>query len=280
MKKLYLLPFLTVSLVSCYTYQYMTVNSTQMLKNKSNEFVVENDSFRLVYNFLGLDVPINITLENKLDRPVTIDWRQSALVINNQAISYVADKVPITGNFNGSTFQVPVSHAPNAPAHATGSQYASTSGNLSATATLPAHMDFLPPHTYVTKTPLGVTNQFYELPEARVRREPVLLFDGSTRKMKVMDYTEGNSPLKFRSFVTVVLGDSPGEKITYEHSFYISEILETATEPQVLQFMNKKPGNKAYVRKTSGFGVGFGIIAGTALITAAAMASHGQPNQP
>ena len=105
MRHLYLLTFLSIGLVSCFRYQYMTINSSTLPKNKQNEFVVENDSFRLIYNFRGMDVPINIRVENKLDQPITIDWRQSALIVNDRAISYVASAIPITGSYNGSSFQ-------------------------------------------------------------------------------------------------------------------------------------------------------------------------------
>ena len=261
MKKLYLLPILSVSLVSCFTYQYMTVNSTNTVKNKQNEFVVENDSFRLVYNFRGLDVPINIRVENKLQQPITIDWRQSALIVNDRAISYVASTVPINGSVNGTSFQW-------------SKDFASTSGNLSATAILPSQMDFIPPKAYVTKNPLGVTNQFYSIPEGDFHKVPVLMFDGTTRKVNMATYTRDNSPLQFKSYITVLLGDAnaPDKKVTYEHSFYIEEFMEVGMAPEYIQFINNQEGNRAYVRQTSGFAnVGWGVVAGAAIITAAAV---------
>jgi hypothetical protein len=277
MKKLYLLPILSVSLVSCFTYQYMTVNSTDTVKNKQNEFVVENDSFRLVYNFRGLDVPINIRVENKLQQPITIDWRQSALIVNDRAISYVATTVPITGYYNGSSFQWNPGYGAAIGSTPGTSNYTSSGGNVSATAVLPSQMDFIPPKAYITKNPMGVTNRFYTIPEGDFHKESVLLFDGTTRKVNMATYTKDNSPLQFKSYITVLLGDvnAPDKKVTYEHSFYIEEFIRAGMAPEYFQFTNNQEGNRAYVRETSGFAnVGWGIVAGAAIITSAALSSQ------
>jgi hypothetical protein len=278
MLKLYLLTFLSFSLSSCLTYQYMTVNSSTTVKNKQNEFVVENDSFRLVYNFRGHDVPINIRVENKLQQPITIDWRQSALIVNDRAISYVASAVPITGYYNGSSVSWNPGYGPAIGAVQGTSHVTSSSGNVSAVAVLPSEMNFIPPKAYIVKSPLGVTNQFYSIPEGNFHKEKLLLFDGTTKNVNVANYTEENSPLKFKSFITVLLGDAntPNKKTTYEHSFYIEQFIETGTPSQYIQFINNQEGNRAWVVESTGFAnVGWGVVAGAAIITAIAV----QPQQ-
>ncbi len=67
----------------CTTYQYMTVSGKNIRQNERQEFVVENDSIRVKYNFSGEDAPVNVEVTNKLDRPVYVDWSRSALIIND-----------------------------------------------------------------------------------------------------------------------------------------------------------------------------------------------------
>src|SRR4051812_46882763 len=86
--------------ISCSRYQYATINgSSGITTNDKLEFVAENDSLRLVYNFNGANAPINITIQNKLQKPVYIDWQRSALIVNDKAISYVLSELKIEGGF-------------------------------------------------------------------------------------------------------------------------------------------------------------------------------------
>ena len=136
---------------SCATYQYMTVNSKNIAANDRREFIMENDSIRVKYNFNGEDAPINVEVQNKLDKPLYIDWSRSALIINDKAISYVPSSVSISGSISASTASW---FRPG-----TGSSF--TNGSFSGSVGVPKDMDFIPPGAYKTKTPLGVTNVFY-----------------------------------------------------------------------------------------------------------------------
>ena len=59
--------------IACNRYQYSTISSSQLDKNEINELVFENDSLKLVYNFMGSDLGPEIFIENKLQEPVYID---------------------------------------------------------------------------------------------------------------------------------------------------------------------------------------------------------------
>src|SRR5947209_4687068 len=125
MKKNILLSVIVIlSLTSCSIYQYATIESSTMNKNEKKEFVTENDTLRLVYNFNGINAPINITVQNKLNVPISIDWQRSALIVNDTAISYVPGTVNINGNFSGYSYR-PVGYR---------TTLSSESGGLHATA--------------------------------------------------------------------------------------------------------------------------------------------------
>lgn len=61
------LPFTVIPLLFCVscattTFQYATINSPDIVKNDQQEFVVENDSLRLTYDFSGKNGPVHISI--------------------------------------------------------------------------------------------------------------------------------------------------------------------------------------------------------------------------
>jgi hypothetical protein len=251
--------------ISCSRYQYATINgSSGISMNDKLEFVAENDSLRLVYNFNGVNAPINITIQNKLQKPVYIDWQRSALIVNDKAISYVPSEMKIEGGFSGSSYNY----------GNRGSSFSSTSGHIHAMASLPVTVDFIPPQSYLTKTPMGVTNRLIEnVPDSAYRRVNFTITDGYAVPVKAATFTETSSPLRFRSYLTLMVGDSAAKPVTCEHTFYISQLIATSQPPQSIWLTSAYRGNQFYIKEQTGYGrtmTGFGVIAGTALLTATA----------
>src|ERR1044072_8385415 len=100
MRAFLLFILLTILIASCSRYQYVTINGSDIKSNNNHEFVEENDSVRIQYTFNGPDAPINLVIVNKTSVPIIIDWSRSALIVNDKAISYVSNLVPIEGTFN------------------------------------------------------------------------------------------------------------------------------------------------------------------------------------
>jgi len=71
-----------IMFTGCTSYQYVYVDS-HLKKNELKEFVQETDSFKIKYNFSGQDFGFKITIENKLDKPVYIDWRKTSVIVND-----------------------------------------------------------------------------------------------------------------------------------------------------------------------------------------------------
>ena len=83
-----LLPILALLFFSsCVTYQYFTVDSSQLPKDDQRSFVVENDTMRLSYSFGGAGGPLTITVFNKTNQALFINWNKSALICNDQSFS-------------------------------------------------------------------------------------------------------------------------------------------------------------------------------------------------
>jgi hypothetical protein len=270
-KNLLLLVPVLLLLASCSRFQYATINSTDIKTNDKMEFTAENDSFRLVYNFNGENAPINITVQNKMNVPVYIDWQKSALIVEDKAISYVPSEVPIQGSFHGSTWSTNTSR---------GSSLGSSSGHIYARAEVPQQIAFLPPGSYVTKAPMGVTNRFIEsVPDTAWHKIKLTDPYGITVPVKRAAFTQESSPLRFKSYLTVMIGAEQAKPVVFENSFYINELI-TANQPlDGVLLTQAYEGNRYYVKEATGFAAaatGFGVIAGVAAIAAlSAQTNHG-----
>ncbi|HNC30155.1 MAG TPA: hypothetical protein PKX08_09130, partial [Cyclobacteriaceae bacterium] len=83
--KLSLITALCIVCTGCSTYQYVTVSSP--LKTQ-NEFIAENDTVKISYDFSGEQGPVKISIYNKLSTPLYVDWSKSALIIGDMRKSY------------------------------------------------------------------------------------------------------------------------------------------------------------------------------------------------
>ncbi|AEW00941.1 hypothetical protein A4D02_13370 [Niastella koreensis] len=226
--------------LSCTTFQYVTVSSTGIAKNNRNEFVVENDSLRLIYNFSGQNGPIKISIYNKLDVPVYIDWQRSAVIVNDKTMPYVPGEVQIEGSYSGSTYTSRFSH------------YGSSSGNISATAYLPTTVDFIPPKASINKTTINITSGYNSyIPDADFQKAKYQILNGFTANVKKAAFTEGNSPLHFRSFISYSVGESTDRLYTFEHSFFVSEVMSSGSSPEMLFINVGSRGDQYYSMTTN-----------------------------
>lgn len=93
-----LIIFLTL-LSSCSHYQYVSIDSN-LNKNENKEFLVDNDTVTIKYAFSGENLLMAISIYNKLQHPLYIDWRRTKVILNGgqindsfyheQDISYIA----------------------------------------------------------------------------------------------------------------------------------------------------------------------------------------------
>jgi hypothetical protein len=267
MRAFLLFILLTTLITSCSRYQYVTINGSDIKSNNNHEFVEENDSVRIQYTFNGPDAPIKLVVANKTETPIYIDWSRSALIVDNKAISYVSNVVPIEGTFNGSSINW--DH----------SGYVNSSGSIYATATLPDNVSFIPPNSYINKSPMSVTNQFMVAPDSTFHTDKITLSGGIIVKVRHAVFTEQSSPLHFKSYLTLTFGDQTNKTVAYQRSFYVSEVYDTGTDPETF-LVNRERADQFYVRESTGVGQGFGVVAGVALLSTAAALESKSVNHP
>jgi hypothetical protein len=73
-------------LSGCVQYQYFFIDS-HLPQNDDKEFIAENDTVMIKYKFSGENLPITLTICNKLSKPLYIDWEESAVIINDVQIN-------------------------------------------------------------------------------------------------------------------------------------------------------------------------------------------------
>jgi len=220
---------------SCTSYQYLTLDSPEVQKNDKKEFSWQNDTLRLTYNFHGEGGPVSLTVFNKTDKPLYVNWKKSALIRDSQAISLFNSNVQIGGNVDSYSYG--------------GKYFRATTGSLSASFDLPVGVDLIPPGSYVNKNlqalvqPSAVyTDRFMD----NTKPEKMTDFSGASYSYRRYSFDRGSSPLQFKSYLAFVLGD--GEKEFYvSHSFYAQEILLSSEVPEFFGFY-KPEGDKLFVK--------------------------------
>lgn len=259
---------------SCSTYQYMTVNSNNIQQNDKKEFLLENDSISLKYNFNGARGPINLEVKNKLGKPVYIDWKRSALIINDRAISFAPGSLTVS-----------TSSSTSVTAPLTGNRHlndVSTSTSAQSTVEFPGDREFIPPTAKVNRMPMYVTGGFLDAP-AGTEFKRVKLGEGSGYPVtvKMASFSETNSPLRFTSYLTLYVDGDMDKPVVFKHDFYISELLNTGKEPSFFRAIANNEGNFCYVSKSTGAGAAIGLVAlvGVVAVIANNMPDMGEPTQ-
>lgn len=178
-----ILTVLLLSLSGCTSYYYSILDSTDrnhlISRNNTGEFIQENDSVRISYNFYGEDAPIHITIYNKLEEPVYIDWTRSAIIIDEVATSYYEGIAPIQGD----------TYIYNNPA--TSSSQGSFSGGIA----FPHGINVIPPQARIENTPLTLSNlPFKQIPKKEFTKTSFPVEDSKQLTIYLKEYTEADSP--------------------------------------------------------------------------------------
>jgi hypothetical protein len=244
------------AITSCSRYQVNLISSTNANKNQqTGDFEFENDSVKISYSFFGENAPVNVSVYNKLNNPLYI--------------SYAANDIAITGNVNAQTDHYRVAN----PAFGTSSY---TSGNINAVANLPQHSTFLPPHSQGSNASVHLTNGFLVVPDSAFSNDkmPHRYPDPDVQKVKTAVFEKVNSPLVFKSYLTLYLVNGNEVKpVTYQQDFYVSKSFTTTTEPNTFQGFEQKRGDyfisskpTGYAGVAAGVGVAAVVVGGAALI--------------
>jgi hypothetical protein len=216
--KLTLLIFITFIFCSC-TYQYFTLSANHLSKNENNDFVIENDTLKVTYRFSGDKRPVNITIYNKTNEPLEIDWRKSALILNEQAKSYYSPNLYVNGNIEQDT----------------GRRYIFGDRSFLANVTADVYVNepyqFIPPKSSISKIPATLPVYSLELPSDQLKKATYDSGSQYSIKYKKIEYGPDKSPFSFRSYLSFNYGGDQKKEFSLDHRFYVSEIWQTGNYP-------------------------------------------------
>jgi hypothetical protein len=233
-----------VFLMGCMKYQYTTVSSN-MISNEQKEFVHENDSLIVKYNFSGNNCPVRISIENKLATPLFVDWKRSALIVNDLSQSYSTDNAVIDAYGTGITFLW-------------GESGSSQFINVQGTITKSESTGFIPPHAKIQSDAVYASDNYKKLKGKKSKTIRVYSSDSFTLA-RHYEFNEANSPARFRSYLTLSTDPNFSSLIIYDDSFWVTEIVQTDLRPKMF-YKDSNEGNKYHTAKLTGIGTGAAFI--------------------
>ena len=221
--------FFFLSLVSlctsCATYQYATISSS--LKNEdSNAFEIENDTVKISYDFTGEQGPVKISIYNKLNTPLYVDWSRSALIVGDVRTTYYNKNATITADMTTSGSR--------------GSMLSRTS-SLEGRIITDQAISFIPPKSWAKEHQRNLSSQPFNLPatypKQNERRNGLIVAS--------FKYDPENTPFNFRSFLTISTHQDLSSPSYFDHSFWVSEIIQTMISPHTFS----PKGDQFYIKK-------------------------------
>lgn len=201
--------------------QVFNTNSL-LLQNNEGNYIYENDSLKITYNFWKEKGLMSFTIHNKQKLPLYIDWKKSSYIDNSVKLNYWVDAekksaISSYGNYYYSGPELKDGYAVSVGL----SQSSSSSFK-------PERITFIPPNSNYTRT------QFYILPvlfypvNKDLEYEIVPRSDNTKKKTKVYtaNFPVENSPIKFRNFLTYSFTEDFKEEYYIDNAFAVTEILE------------------------------------------------------
>jgi hypothetical protein len=248
-----------VLLTSCGTqYHYFTLSSTNTRLNDKKEFVGENDTLVITYNFSGLNGPVTIGVFNNSSRAVEIDWKRSSLIIGNKVVALYQPNIAIKGLITRDKTKETHSSGPV--------------GHIDGSINREESIEFIPPKGKISRTGLSLASMAIDLQAPVYQPSLEKLKNGKMDKVKVANFTLANSPMTIRSYLSFLIPGEPGQIQSIEHNFYLSDILRSETGPQWRLPSLADGGNQYYISGPSSRGgpAIAGLLGMTVLVIAVA----------
>jgi len=260
-----LLPaFLLSSCASSFFYSTISTLNENMYQNEDGDFIMEEDSLLIAYWFSGRNAPIYINVYNKSGSPLYVDWTRSSIIVDDVANSYKGniynmDKEPEESSSQNIYIDKNSVIVNSYTDHTVESEQVS----------------FIPPYSRSTFNTMHLANFDYENLKGKYFKNVKLgSKSGEIVSAKMIKFTEENTPLRFRSYLT--LYHDKGTPFPIEHEFYISNLIKTKNvKPNNLPDNLFNKGNMFYIEKESknkGFGeamLGTTLVLGLFVLDAA-----------
>lgn len=245
---------LLVLFSGCSVYQLVSIESNAP-KNNQSEFIIENDTVSIIYAFHGQGGSLVVDIFNKLNKPLYIDWRKSALIIEDESFTLWKDQASL----NGVSSSVEVFD---------NNGVAYSEGNIGGTLVKNDNISFIPPHSKIVVNSYNLNVPFVELPKENGEKITFFTRHGEERRGRKYTFLADNSPYIFRIFLSMDTEDSFKKPVHFDNSFWISNLVTLKTDAEEFDIHF---GNQFYnIKQTSGGNAMlYGAVIGAAVLGAA-----------
>jgi len=213
-------PFLPLTFVlslfaSCVSNRYYTIAADNIAKNDSHQLISENDTLRVEYLFSVHSNQMTISIFNKLKEPIEVDWNKSALISNEQAVSFYNPNIQFSGTIDNA----------NRVSLLTG-----TLADVNGSLVINQPSQFIFPNTSLAKMSRPISAVAKADIDIKGARAEKVEFSGKPYSvhLKKMKFEKDSTPLTFRTYLTFRTGEKEKQQeFKVEQSFYVTEIWQT-----------------------------------------------------
>jgi hypothetical protein len=220
---------LSLLFTSCsrYSYQYLQLSSTDIPLHDPNRFVVENDTFRVVYDFRGEDAALKISIVNKSNQAMLVDWTQGSMDIDNKGYSLFTKKKkkdPDDNVYDPTGEGVEM---------------------ISVGSSINKYCRQITRGKFVSRSGLTFTTE-------------EITVDDHVRRIKRAQLDKSNSPLSIRVRLSLKVADTGKTPRILDHSFFLSGLMATTIAPQKLPMKDQE--HSAVLQRTTLTGTTITVI--------------------
>lgn len=240
----------TIFLLSgCSSYQYIAITGNAH-QNRSQNFVVQNDTVKIIYSFKGNNFPVTVEVYNKLNKPLYVDWTNSALIIDGKTVSFWQDIAHLSGSSQGYTIK---------------GQYGIyySVGDLSGTIYKDEKVSFVAPESYVKATRFHLRTRFFNTDHNISEKKVNFSSANGLDRGKKYTFSRENTPLEFRSYLTLSTDKNFATEIHVSNTFWVNGITQTFANPASLEYSDMP---KNYIFDNTGGGNAISLIFGIGIL--------------
>jgi hypothetical protein len=132
------------------------------------------------------------------------------------------------------------------------------------------------PQAYITLSSNSFMNKFIEFNSQDSIEDAHLETVNDTYDGKKQSFNENNSPIYFRSILTISTQEDFTNPVYYDNSFWVSGVTETSAEPSII---TNKPPNQLCISKMTGFMKVLGFTAALATLFIIVLMTPGTSGQ-
>ncbi|MBX2968832.1 MAG: hypothetical protein KF803_05650 [Cyclobacteriaceae bacterium] len=238
-----------VILAGCTKHQFISIQTSALPEDRYGAFFHENDSLKITYKFWGHGGSVQVEILNKLEKPVFIDWSNSAIISNGRSLSMWKNQSRLDADSDG--FQIRWSET-----------FSSTSSQISGVISGDSRVSMAPPQSVVVAPKFSLRNTFFPLPDPLPVNRVKETNEGQPIRGFKYNFDRTTTPLSFRIYLAVRFTES-GDPVYFDTEFWVQEILQTQLKPE--EYYKKRQKQFYITEMTDGGKAGF-ILAGSAIL--------------